>query len=99
MVDPVETGKLYNHLGEVRKTQHRRQWNDLHLKTPFIGSPNILAFILLLSAFEVLLIWYWIALKLGEVLLYGGILGVFTILAGKQALAQIGKRRVGQKQP
>jgi oligosaccharyltransferase complex subunit delta (ribophorin II) len=52
---------------------------------------------LLLGAFEGLLVWYWVDLKLGQVLLYGGVLGVVTALAGKNALATIGEKRVRKK--
>jgi len=58
---------------------------------------SVLPFISLLGAFEGLLLWYWIDLKLGQVLLYGAVLSVFTIFAGKHALFTIGERRVGRK--
>ncbi|KAF8870646.1 Dolichyl-diphosphooligosaccharide--protein glycosyltransferase subunit Swp1 [Infundibulicybe gibba] len=65
--------------------------------TARLFSPSILPFISTLGAFEVLLVWYWVDLKLGQVLLYGAVLGLVTIFAGKQALASIGDRRVGRK--
>ena len=43
---------------------------------------------------EVLLYWYWVQLHLGQVLLYGAILGALTIAAGKSALAKVGEWRV-----
>jgi len=52
---------------------------------------------MLLGAFEGLLLWYWVDLKLGEVLLYGGFLSIFAVFAGKHALATIGVRRLGKK--
>jgi oligosaccharyltransferase complex subunit delta (ribophorin II) len=61
-------------------------------------SPSILSFILCLGAFEGLLFWYWVDLKLGQVLLYGAMLSIPTLFAGKTALASIGSRRVGRKQ-
>jgi len=72
-------------------------WGTIQPRVPFLFSPNILPFVVLLGAFEVLLVWYWIDLKLGQVLFYGSILGVFTTLAGKHALATIGQRRIGRK--
>ncbi|KAJ7655014.1 oligosaccharyl transferase delta subunit [Mycena polygramma] len=67
------------------------------LAAPRLFSPSILPFITTLGAFEGLLVWYWVDLKLGQVLLYGGILGVATLFTGKTALASIGARRVGRK--
>lgn len=64
---------------------------------PRLFSLSILPFTTLLAAFELLLFWYWIELKLGQVLLYGAILSVPTALAGKQALASMGDIRVGRK--
>lgn len=49
-----------------------------------------------LGAFELLLFWYWVDLKLGQVLLYGGVLGLVMVFTGKTALATIGARRVGR---
>lgn len=48
-----------------------------------------------LVAFEFLLFWYWVDLKLGQVLLYGAGLGVVAVLTGKTALVQVGKLRKG----
>ncbi|KAI0688414.1 oligosaccharyl transferase delta subunit [Cytidiella melzeri] len=59
----------------------------LQPSVPYLFSINIIPFIATLAAFEGLLLWYWVDLKLGQVLLYGSILGVFTAAAGKQALA------------
>ena len=73
------------------------QWAQISPRVPRLFSPSILPFTLTLGAFEGLLIWYWIALKLGQVLLYGSILGVITIFTGRHALASIGDRRVGRK--
>jgi len=52
---------------------------------------------MLLVAFELLLFWYWIELSLGQVLMYGVILGMPTVFAGKQALASMGNTRLGRK--
>jgi len=46
-----------------------------------------LPFIGLLAAFEGLLFWYWVDLRLGQVLTYGAILGLLTAAAGKRALS------------
>ncbi|KAF8308258.1 oligosaccharyl transferase delta subunit [Clavulina sp. PMI_390] len=46
-------------------------------------------FIALLAAFEGLLIWYWIDLKIGQVLSYGAVLALITAAAGKRALASL----------
>lgn len=64
--------------------------------TPRLFSPSILPFTALLAAFESLLVWYWIDLKLGQVLLYGGILSIPTVFAGKRALASMGDVRLGR---
>ncbi|KAI0806207.1 oligosaccharyl transferase delta subunit [Irpex lacteus] len=70
-----------------------------HIKptVPQLLSVNIFPFIATLGAFEGLLFWYWVDLKLGQVLLYGGILSLFTAAAGKQALATKSELRVGRK--
>jgi len=72
-------------------------WSSIPRNLPHLSSPNILAFIGLLTAFEGLLLWYWIELKLGQVLLYGAVLGFFTVAAGNSALSKLAKRRVGGK--
>ncbi|KAJ6604463.1 oligosaccharyl transferase delta subunit [Mycena vulgaris] len=72
-------------------------WSRVFPGVPYLFSPSILPFTASLGAFEALLFWYWVDLKLGEVLLYGGILGVATLFTGKTALASIGARRVGRK--
>jgi len=46
-----------------------------------------------LAAFEGLMFWYWVDLKLGQVLLYGGILTVVAVLTGKNALVTVGDNR------
>ncbi|KAF7339811.1 Dolichyl-diphosphooligosaccharide--protein glycosyltransferase subunit 2 [Mycena venus] len=70
-------------------------WSQVFPGAPHLFSPSILPFITSLGAFEVLLVWYWVDLKLGHVLLYGGILSLATLFTGKTALASIGARRVG----
>jgi len=70
-------------------------WSQVFPGVPYLFSPSILPFIASLGAFEFLLVWYWVDLKLGQVLLYGGILGIATLFTGKTALASIGARRVG----
>ena len=76
---------------------NKLQWSQVAPRPTHLFSLNILPFILCLGAFECLLYWYWVDLKLGQVLLYGGILSIPTIFAGKTALASIGSRRVGRK--
>ncbi|KAL0959970.1 hypothetical protein HGRIS_011632 [Hohenbuehelia grisea] len=70
-------------------------WGKVAPSTPRLFSPHILPFVTTLALFEGLLFWYWIDLRLGQVLLYGGILALPTVFAGKHALASIGERRLG----
>jgi len=72
-------------------------WSQVAPRVPHLFSPSILPFVVTLGAFESLLVWYWVDLKLGQVLLYGSILSVVTTFAGKQALSKIGDSRVGRK--
>ncbi|KAF7320261.1 Dolichyl-diphosphooligosaccharide--protein glycosyltransferase subunit 2 [Mycena kentingensis (nom. inval.)] len=72
-------------------------WSQVFPGVPYLLSPRILPFIATLGAFEVLLVYYWVDLKLGQVLLYGGALGVVTLFTGNTALSAIGARRVGTK--
>jgi oligosaccharyltransferase complex subunit delta (ribophorin II) len=71
-------------------------WGVTGVSVPHLFSPRILPFTALLGAFEVLLFWYWVELKLGQVLLYGSILAIPTIFAGKTALATTGEWRAGK---
>ena len=64
---------------------------------PHLFSLRILPFTASLTLLEGLLFWYWVELRLGQVLLYGAGAAVLTALTGKQALATIGERRVGRK--
>jgi len=72
-------------------------WSQIPHKLPHLFSPKVLPFILTLGAFEGLLYTYWFQLNLGQVLLYGGLLAIPTLLAGKTALGAIGKWRLGEK--
>ncbi|KZP15312.1 hypothetical protein FIBSPDRAFT_867412 [Athelia psychrophila] len=72
-------------------------WIKVGPSTPRLFSPTILPFTTLLAAFELLLFWYWVDLKLGQVLLYGGILSIPTVFAGKHALYSMGETRLGRK--
>ncbi|KAH8113864.1 oligosaccharyl transferase delta subunit [Phellopilus nigrolimitatus] len=63
-------------------------------KVPHLFSPQILTFISLLGAFEGLLLWYWVALRLGQVLAYGAVLGLLTVFSGNRALNVLAKWRV-----
>jgi oligosaccharyltransferase complex subunit delta (ribophorin II) len=58
-------------------------------------SPKIIPFTATLGAFELLLVWYWVDLRLGQVLLYGAGLGIVAVFTGKTALVQVGKLRKG----
>ncbi|OSD01488.1 oligosaccharyl transferase delta subunit [Trametes coccinea BRFM310] len=71
-------------------------WSHIGPQIPHLLSPSILPFVATLAAFEALLVWYWVALRLGQVLLYGAILSIPTALAGKRALAALGDRRTGK---
>ncbi|KAG6919819.1 hypothetical protein DXG01_000323 [Tephrocybe rancida] len=72
-------------------------WSQVSIRVPHLFSPSILPFIATLGAFEGLLVWYWVDLKLGQVLSYGAVLGLVTIFAGKQALSKIGDNRINRK--
>ncbi|KAF9485020.1 oligosaccharyl transferase delta subunit [Pholiota conissans] len=72
-------------------------WSQVAPKPTRLFSPSILPFVLSLGAFEALLLWYWVGLKLGDVLLYGAILAVPTVFTGRQALSSIGSKRLGRK--
>ncbi|KAG6819562.1 hypothetical protein H0H93_010727 [Arthromyces matolae] len=72
-------------------------WSQVSIRVPHLFSTSILPFILTLGAFEGLLVWYWVDLKLGQVLGYGAVLGVVTILTGKQALSKIADVRTSRK--
>ncbi|TRM63572.1 Dolichyl-diphosphooligosaccharide--protein glycosyltransferase subunit Swp1 [Schizophyllum amplum] len=71
-------------------------WSQVTPRLPRLASPNILPFTAALGAFEGLLVWYWVDLKLGQVLLYGACLGVVALFAGKHALATIVEGRSGK---
>ncbi|KAK0454075.1 oligosaccharyl transferase delta subunit [Desarmillaria tabescens] len=72
-------------------------WAHISPRVPRLFSAKILPFTATLGAFEVLLLWYWVDLKLGDVLLYGGILGVVMLFTGKYALASISERRLASQ--
>ncbi|KAK2464552.1 hypothetical protein APHAL10511_003410 [Amanita phalloides] len=72
-------------------------WSQNAPRPKHLFSLNILPFIVTLGAFEGLLFWYWVALRLGDVLLYGGILGLITFFTGKHALASIASQRLSRK--
>jgi oligosaccharyltransferase complex subunit delta (ribophorin II) len=65
------------------------------MKTPHLSSPAILPFVGALAAAEGLLLWYWVALRLGTVLLYGAMLVPLALFTGKQALVSLAERRAG----
>lgn len=64
------------------------------LSTPHLLSPSILPFTVSLTAMEALLFYYWVDLKLGQVLAYGAAVGLVTIITGKKALEKRGEWRL-----
>lgn len=70
------------------------QLSQTPYKLPLLFSPPILGFITLLGAFEGLLLYYWVALRIGQVLAYGAALSVVTAFAGNRALNTIATWRV-----
>jgi len=64
---------------------------------PNLMSSTVMPFVALLGCFEYLLFKYWVSLKLGDVLLYGSILGLPTLAAGKRALTALSHQRLGTK--
>jgi len=73
------------------------QWSQVAPSPSRLSSLSILSFIVCLGAFEGLLFWYWVDLKLGQVLLYGAGLAIPTVFTGKAALSNIGSHRLGRK--
>ncbi|KAJ3554260.1 hypothetical protein NP233_g12458 [Leucocoprinus birnbaumii] len=69
-------------------------WSQVSPRLTHALSPSILPFIASLGAYEVLIFYYWVNLKLGQVLLYGGILAIITLFTGKYALRSVARRRV-----
>lgn len=76
-------------------TNQTPQWAKISPKMPRLFSPKIMPFTATLGAFEILMVWYWVDLKLGDVLTYSAILGVVTLFTGKYALSSISERRLG----
>ncbi|KAH6917973.1 Dolichyl-diphosphooligosaccharide--protein glycosyltransferase subunit Swp1 [Coprinopsis sp. MPI-PUGE-AT-0042] len=72
-------------------------WSQVAPSPTRLFSPSIFPFVLSLGAFEGLLFLYWVQLKLPQVLLYGAILAIPTVLTGKQALSSISNQRIGSK--
>jgi len=64
-------------------------------KLPNLASPSVVPFVVLLAGFEALLYKYWVNLKLGDVLLYGSVLGLVTLGVGKRALTALSNQRLG----
>ncbi|KAI9438672.1 oligosaccharyl transferase delta subunit [Lactarius indigo] len=46
-------------------------WGAVKPSVPHLLSPSILSFVLSLALIEGLLLWYWVELRLGHILLYG----------------------------
>ncbi|KAI0250640.1 oligosaccharyl transferase delta subunit [Lactifluus subvellereus] len=72
-------------------------WGAVRPRVPHLFSPSILSFVLSLALIEGLLFWYWIELRLGQILLYGAGAAALTLLTGKQALAGIAARRTSSR--
>lgn len=72
-------------------------WSAVRPRVPHLFSASVLPFTASLGVFEGLLFWYWLELRLGQILLYGTFAAVFTALTGKRALAKIGERRLARK--
>lgn len=75
----------------------RPQWGSIRPTAPHLTSLHIFPFLASIAAFEGLLFWYWVDLKLGQVLLYGAGLGLVTAATGKSALATRNTWRLGRK--
>ena len=71
-----------------------RQLTQVPISTTYLLSPNILPFTVSLTALETLLFYYWVDLKLGQVLAYGAAIGFVTVVAGKMALEKRGEWRL-----
>ena len=71
------------------------QWGAVRPSVPHLFSPSILSFVLSLALIEGLLLWYWVELRLGHILLYGSGAATLAALTGKQALVGIAARRTG----
>ncbi|KAN0127136.1 Oligosaccharyltransferase subunit Ribophorin II domain containing protein [Lactarius tabidus] len=68
-------------------------WGAVKPSAPHLLSLSILPFVLSLVLIEGLLFWYWVELRLGQILLYGSGAATLAILTGKQALLGIAARR------
>ena len=69
------------------------QWGAVKPSAPHLLSLSILPFVLSLVLIEGLLFWYWVELRLGQILLYGSGAAALAVLTGKQALLGIAVRR------
>jgi oligosaccharyltransferase complex subunit delta (ribophorin II) len=69
-------------------------WSQISIPLPNLFSSSIVPFTSTLALFELLLVWYWVDLKLGQVLLYGSALGLVAVFTGHRALVSIGEQRV-----
>ncbi|KZV69967.1 hypothetical protein PENSPDRAFT_579937, partial [Peniophora sp. CONT] len=70
-------------------------WGAVRPSVPRLFSPSILPFTLCLAGMEGILFWYWLDLRLGQVLLYGFLMAIPTVFTGKSALASISSVRTG----
>jgi len=71
-------------------------WGAVRPSVPHLFSPSILSFVLSLALIEGLLLWYWVELRLGHILLYGSGAATLAVLTGKQALVGIAARRTSR---
>ncbi|TFY81740.1 hypothetical protein EWM64_g2281 [Hericium alpestre] len=69
-------------------------WGTVSPRLPHLFSASTLPFTLSVVLLELLIMWYWVELTLGDILLYGSGAAVLAALMGKQALAGIAERRL-----
>jgi len=60
------------------------QWGVVGPRVPHLFSLRILPFTTSLALLEGLLLWYWVELRLGQILLYGAGASVLTALTGNK---------------
>ncbi|KAA1472061.1 oligosaccharyl transferase delta subunit [Dentipellis sp. KUC8613] len=69
-------------------------WGQVSPSVPHLFSASTLPFTLSLILLELLIMWYWVELQLGDILLYGSGASVLAAVTGKQALAAAAQRRI-----
>ena len=88
---------LFNYFALSLITRAGTQWGAVRPSVPHLFSPSILSFVLSLALIEGLLLWYWVELRLGHILLYGSGAAALAALTGKQALVGIAARRTSSR--